>query len=721
MSVPKETLHELRRPVLRGARPALRAAGVRGARGAGHAGHHPGAPAPRRPARAGAGARPGAAAARRRARSWPAAAATPPGRRPPRWDGDRIIVVETSVANVVPGTGAASRWRASRSSPGDGAGGAGGQPGHPSGDGRRGPLPPAAAGPGVRPAPRCWTWRGRPCCSTPRRALESLRASLLGVGARMSADPGRAGPGAGGAGGLQARRSDRPLRAACAEGELAPLAQALDEALAALARTLGPLDTRVARAGRTAERLDRRGPAAGRPAPPARPRAVSEIARRLQALGARSDEVGQIVELLDDVAAETNILALNAAIEASRAGTQGKGFGMVADEVRKLAERSAAATKDIGAFIQAIEGTASESARAVDGVRGLSEDITAAAAETGQAVGPAGRPRPSWPARRWRASACPGTARPICCWPCAERRAELDRALGGLAPADRQPGARPHARWARPCAGCCPRWPPLDGPGARAAPSRTPAEARMSPATRPPTGLGPRAASCCAALFLDEALEPPGGDRRGPAGAGRRAPSRRERLVAVGRPAAPPAHAEGRRRLGRLRGHRAGGPRDRGAVRGDPRRQPGAHRRASSIASTRRWAACGRCWTARARRPGAAAATPRWPSPCPTAAATAAIERRRLRDRRRGIERRAGGDRSLRVDVGPAGRPVGRRGRSGDPAHAHRTAPARAGGGAARSRDQPARAAGGAGPGGRRRRRRCPPAAERAWARCWIA
>ena len=74
--------------------------------------------------------------------------------------------------------------------------------------------------------------------------------------------------------------------------------------------------------------------------------AVAEIARKLKSLEARSEEVGQIVEMLDDVTSETNILSLNAAIEASRAGAQGKGFGLVAEEVRKMAERAATATKD---------------------------------------------------------------------------------------------------------------------------------------------------------------------------------------------------------------------------------------------------------------------------------------------------------------------------------------------------------------------------------------
>ena len=105
--------------------------------------------------------------------------------------------------------------------------------------------------------------------------------------------------------------------------------------------------------------------------------AVAEIARRLKALEARSEEIGQIVEMLDDVTSETNILSLNAAIEASRAGAQGKGFGLVAEEVRKMAERAASATKDIGAYIETIAGATGDATRAIESVRNIADQLTA--------------------------------------------------------------------------------------------------------------------------------------------------------------------------------------------------------------------------------------------------------------------------------------------------------------------------------------------------------
>lgn len=93
---------------------------------------------------------------------------------------------------------------------------------------------------------------------------------------------------------------------------------------------------------------------------------VDVSAEKVQEMGRRSEEIGRIVETIEDISSQTNLLALNAAIEAARAGEYGKGFAVVADEVRKLAERSSLATKEISDLVTNILASVEDAVKAME-------------------------------------------------------------------------------------------------------------------------------------------------------------------------------------------------------------------------------------------------------------------------------------------------------------------------------------------------------------------
>jgi methyl-accepting chemotaxis protein len=113
---------------------------------------------------------------------------------------------------------------------------------------------------------------------------------------------------------------------------------------------------------------------------------VQQTSDRVKSLGESSQEIGDIVHLIDSIATQTNLLALNAAIEAARAGEAGRGFGVVAEEVRRLADRSTKAANDIATLVQGIQAEVTESVAAMEqGVSEVAEGVELAD-EAGKAL-----------------------------------------------------------------------------------------------------------------------------------------------------------------------------------------------------------------------------------------------------------------------------------------------------------------------------------------------
>jgi methyl-accepting chemotaxis protein len=114
---------------------------------------------------------------------------------------------------------------------------------------------------------------------------------------------------------------------------------------------------------------------------------TEQLKEQVSSLGGKADSIGKVMNVISDIADQTNLLALNAAIEAARAGEAGRGFAVVADEVRKLAEKTMDATREVGGSIAAIQADVRENIKGMDRAAERVDVANRLAGESGQALG----------------------------------------------------------------------------------------------------------------------------------------------------------------------------------------------------------------------------------------------------------------------------------------------------------------------------------------------
>jgi PAS domain S-box-containing protein len=164
--------------------------------------------------------------------------------------------------------------------------------------------------------------------------------------------------------GLQISTASAQIRAA--SEEQATGASGQSSAISQVTTTIEELDTTASRIAKNAENVARiAGDTLG--GMQEINTKVNDTARKILALGEKSQSIGNITKLIDDIADQTNLLALNATIEAARAGEVGRGFAVVAQEVRKLAERSSESTEEIRQLINEIQGETNSTIMSIEG------------------------------------------------------------------------------------------------------------------------------------------------------------------------------------------------------------------------------------------------------------------------------------------------------------------------------------------------------------------